>query len=270
MKLGLLLNLMMLISSVLCQTMDVNFALYHSSAFYTKPRGNINAPMNPTERYHNSGFYIKAYEGSLIELIFFNDKKFSIGEYLKVGAGLGYKYSPEFKHLDDNGDYSLGFGGVYGQDEIKAFGPVDKRELGYYVELYYGIQTRYKFNPEKHPMRSVGFRWYYAIGLNPILHHRSPVYPEGYYFNGAKSVYFTHEKFSGCIDWDLSSKRTKQSHHYFLATTLRKNSKKDPYKYVGFKLEYAGNKKSSGNFDSAITYQVNSIMFQFLLGRAIF
>ncbi len=218
--------------------------------------------------YFNQGLYLKAYEGSFIEMLFFDDKRFSVGEYLKIGCGLGYKYSPEFKHLDDNGFYSAGMGGVYGNEEIKVPGPVEKGRFGYLVDLNYGIQTRYKFDPEEYPMRSIGFRWYYAIHINPILHHRDPVYPNGYFFNGAKTIYYTHENFSAALEWSFKMGDKKQSHHRFCSLTFRKHKENDYGKYIGLRLDYIGNPV---NPDLAPAYfQVNAFNIQLLFGRAIF
>lgn len=254
---------------VSAQSMDINGSVYQSIANYHKPRGNHETPMGKNETYFNTGVYLKAYEGSFIEMIAFDNKRFSIGEYIKVGAGLGVQYSPEFKHLSDDGSYSVGFGGVYGTQEIKVAGPVTVSNFGYLVELNYGLQMRYKFDPESYPERAIGVRWYYGMMVNPIFHVRDLVIPNGYFMAGMKSVYATHEQYSACIDWCRRKEDGNQSHDLVLSATLRKH-KENKTGYWGMKLDYIHNAHESVSQENSIAFAVNGLNAQLIIGRAIF
>lgn len=250
------------------QTIDISFSPYQSIANYYKPRGNAETPMGANETYFNSGIYLKAYEGSFIEMLFFDTKRFSIGEYLRLGAGLGAIYSPEFKHLKDDGSYTLGFGGVNGNNELIAYGPVDKTNFGYLVELNYGLQARYKFDPENSPNKSIGFRWYYSLAMNPIFHVRDLAIPNGHFLSGTKSIYYTDSQFSAILDWDARRKTSNQTHDYYFSLTLKKY-KEEKSTYRGIRIDYIQAKNNPNNYNST-AYSVNGFNLHVVFGRSIF
>lgn len=252
--------LLRIIQQAPAQLIDFSIGPYHSTAIYKSPRGSGKTPLGNPEYYHNTGFYIKAYEGSLLDNLIFEKSRFGFGEYFRLGAGLGLKYSPVFKHVKDDGSITTGFGGVYGTDEIVAFGPVEKGRLGYLAEINYGFQVRYKFNPGSDDSPLIGFRLYYALMMNPIYHNNNPALPEGYFMAGAKSLYYTQKNFSTAIEWDLSrGKSDDQTHDLFLSFNIKKiNPERSSYK--GVRLDYVQNPKRDG------TYAMRGLCFQVLFG----
>lgn len=230
------------------QWLDFSIGPYHSTAIYNNPRGNAKTPLGDPEIYHNTGIYIKAYEGSLLDQLIFSKSRFGFGDYFRIGVGLGLKYSSEFKHLKDDGSITTGFGGVYGETELVAFGPVEKGRLGFLTEINYGLQFRYKFDPNSDDSPLIGFRLYYALMINPLYHVIDPVLPNGYFLAGAKSLYYTQKNFSTAIEWDFRRvKSDDQTHDRFLSLIFKKINP-DKGRYKGLRVDYVQNSKSNGFF----------------------
>lgn len=260
-QLGLSIGASLFVSlTVKAQTLDMSIGPYHSMAIYKTPRGGTIPPLNDPEFYHNTGFYIKAYEGSLLDYLVFDKKRFGFGEYFRLGAGIGMKYSPVFKHVKDDGSITTGFGGVYGTDEQVAFGPIAKGRLGYLVEMNYGLHFRYKFNPKNNDSPMIGFRIYYALMMNPIFDNNDPVLSEGYFLAGAKSVFYAQKNFSATLEWDLSiGESDDQTHDRFFAVNLKKINPEN-LKYKGIRVDYVNNAKRSG------AYAMDGLCFHILFG----
>jgi hypothetical protein len=245
------------------QMLDFSIGPYHSTAIYNNPRGTAKTPLKDPELYHNTGFYIKAYEGSLLDNLIFSKSRFGFGEYFRLGAGLGIRYSPAFKHVKDDGSITTGFGGVYGTNELVAQGPVEKGRLGYLAEINYGLQFRYKFEPESDDSPLIGFRIYYALMMNPIYHNNNAgLGVDGYFLGGAKSLYYTQENFSTAIEWDFRRRKSNQTHDRFLSCNFKKiNKEKSSYK--GLRIDYVQNAKRDG------AYAMHGLCFNLLFGYMI-
>ncbi|MDX5449031.1 MAG: hypothetical protein LPK47_11705 [Bacteroidota bacterium] len=181
------------------QTVDVGIWLIHTTASYEnyRPDTVYRMGMSNPERYHNTGIYLQAFDGSLLGFLF-SESKFMIGDYFRIGAGIGRVYSKAYDIIDDNGDVVIGKGGVYGTEDIVSFGPVDKTRFGYWVDLNYGFQAEYRMDDWK----KFGIRWYYRVHLDPVTDLLD--YNFGYSLSGVIAGFVMIDPFSVTVEWNPS------------------------------------------------------------------
>ena len=245
------------------QLFDFSFGGYHSTASYFTGRGIAKTPLGNPERYHLTGFYIKAYEGSLIENLFFSKSRFSVGEYFRLGVGAGILYSPEFQYLKDDGSITTGFGGVNGSNELVAYGPVEKSSWGALADLSYGLQFRYKFKPDKEDSPILGYRRFYSLMVNPIINNNRTSLPEGFFLSGANSFYYMQKHFGVTVEWDTNRGSDDQSIDNYYALTLKKINPKNS-RYIAVRADYLNNSTKNAN------YNMNAFSVQLQYGFLIF
>lgn len=238
-KVGFTVLLTLLKQCLFAQIMDFSVGAYHTTASYKNVRASYaydNKLISNPELYHHSGVYLKAYEGSLISLLM-NNKRLAIGEYIKIGSGIGVGYSSSNSKIEDDGRIFLYYAGVNGTDAVYSTGPIQKYGLGYQVDLNYGLQARYRLKKDN-DAQTIGVRWFNIFNINPAIRNTS-----GNSTIGTVAAYYTHEQFSVVAEADWRSQSSDQSPIRFFSVTGRKHTNKIKKTYVGIRIEQLSNTK---------------------------
>lgn len=244
------------------QSIETGLGLIHSRATYKNyrdQRAYTNLGFPEKEWYTMSGLYLNTFDGSF--LCYLIDKpRFMIGEYLRVGVGMGYLYSNVFDKVKDNGDLTIGYYGVNGTTEVYSPGPVQKSKLGFWIDFNYGLQAQFRIRQDF----MIGSRLYYRIHVNPTVDdYRSRGAVNA--FSGVIGLFGIYERVSALVEFDRRHTSADYTNASYFALTARCRLKNTYYTYFGMRYDrikpyYPPNSVLSGGY--------NSVMLTF--GAAIF
>ncbi|MDX1651639.1 MAG: hypothetical protein R3277_04050 [Brumimicrobium sp.] len=229
------------------QTLEISGGGASSIAVYNNYRAEqayTDHGMPRNEWYGISGTYLNAMDGSILGFIF-NDSRFMIGDYIRVGTGLGYMYSNVFDQIKDNGELTLGYYGTYGNTEVFSPGPVSKSKFGFWIDLNYGLQAH--FTIKDYTM--IGVRYYYRVHLNPSVNYNGQggaVWP-----SGVLGIFGNYEKFSGLIEFNPTKKDAQGGVEKYRGVLIRYHYDSVKYnRYLGIKLERFVPENIRGSYNS--------------------
>jgi len=155
------------LSSGHTQPLEGWLGVTHSMGIYKDFRDSsiYNSGFPNPETYRFTGLYINPYDGSLLGAML-SDKRVMIGDYMRIGVGLGYVHSNVHDLIDDKGRVYLGRGGVYGMEDRFSYGPLEKSRFGFMLDFSLGLQAQVRIFDNVF----VGARYFARLHMTPVIY----------------------------------------------------------------------------------------------------